>query len=303
MSKSEHEIKRMLDEWYLAMTFDGGLLVSDHTDSFGLLAQGVEFHQLSFDALTMALGASTKFVIWPNENHFGYFDNYRLWAWCAELLVGADAKVLTTEEKDIEDLLQLCFNCALVGHGKPANIREEHEARNGVINSLPIHSRNFLAKASNVAPYLMFPALEAAVKRFCSEYVGYDGTVKKYFRIGNSEYGPEKKRQCSNIKHYLSLLIDKVADERLKKLLNMQCADIQNISGKDAFETISSWRNSSLHGSEHYQAIDGAILNMCCLIFVYQLKDIFETRKQKALQICNHFWHSGIEDWSFYLKP
>ena len=306
MSKSEHEIKRMLDDWYLAMTADGGLTVSDHTESFGLLAQGVKFHELSFDALTMAISASTKFVIWPNGNHFGYFDNYRLWAWCAELLVGADAKVFSAQEKDIENLLKLCFNCALVGYGEQAANREEHEARNNVTFSLPIHSRNFLWKASNIAPYLMLPALEAAAKRFCSEYVDLDGTVRKEFSIGKHDYKPAqppKTKTCSKIEHYLLLLRDQIADDRLRNLINIQCADIQRISGLDAFQTINKWRNSSLHGSEHYHAIDGAILNMCCLIFVYQLKDTFDTRKQKALQICNHFWSTGTVEWSFYLKP
>jgi hypothetical protein len=306
MTKSAQEIKAMLDHWYFAMTADGGLRITDQTESLGLLAQGVKFHDLSFDALIMAIAASTRFVIWPNGFHFGYFDNYRLWAWCAELLIGPNAKHFKAEEKDIEDLLHLCFTSALVGHGEQAQIREEHEARNRIVFSLPVHSRKFLWKASNIAPYLSFPALEAAAKRFCSEYVAYDGSVKKNFTIpGKQEYKPAEApntKQCSNIEHYLLLLRDQVADDNLRYLINMQCADIQRISGADAFKTIHRWRNSSLHGSEHYHAIDGAILNMCCLILIYQLKPNFYERKKQALDICNHFWNEETDDWSYYLK-
>src|SRR5215217_116395 len=82
------EIEKLCDDWCTAsITPAGGMAIGANTEKFRLLANGVNFHELSHEQLCAALIGLSKVLLRPGLNTIVHQDHSALWAWCGELLL------------------------------------------------------------------------------------------------------------------------------------------------------------------------------------------------------------------------
>lgn len=266
------------------------MAIGRNTEKYRLLANGVVFHELRHDELCAAIVGLSKVLLCPGLNTVVDRDHFELWSWCGELLLGQCSVFFPPDQYEIKSLYETALHASLATCRKPPGSRQEWEEQNRIQGLQPHHGKQLLLKFHVVLAYLVFPLLEAILKRSCSNYVRFDGQVISKFTVKNRkgntrQYNPES--QCSSLRDLLVLHHTSVARPRLKSLLDKFRDHIRLIdSTNDPFDILYSWRNQSLHGSTNFQTIGGTILNLTLLISLFEIEDNFEQLREMVLEHC-----------------
>ncbi len=186
MKLSAEEITRLCDAWCSASTTpEGGIAIGGASEQYRLLANGIVFHELNYQALCAAILGATKVLLRPGFNTFIVQDHFWLWAWCGELLLSPRAEIISHEQHEIRTLFDTCIRSSLAGCRKPPANHEEWQEQNRISEMQTHHSKYFLSNCHVVLAYLGFPLLEAVIKRFCSAFINFDGKVISQFQVLN----------------------------------------------------------------------------------------------------------------------
>jgi hypothetical protein len=306
-SMSVTEIQRLCDEWCAASTTpQGGMVIGRTTEQFRLLANGIEFHELSFDQLCWALTSLTKVLLRRGMNTVVDQDHLGAWSWCGELLVGARAGFFSPEQQEIKALFETALHAALANSRRPPRSKEDWKAQNRIDEQQPHHSQQLLRNTPLVLAYISLPLLEAVLKLACKAYVSTNGVVTTQFdtprQNGTGRKIYDVRHRCSSLRDLLYLHHERVAAPALRAHLDKfrdHLAYLDN--SQDPFDLIYTWRNDSLHGSANYQTIGGTILGLTLIVALFALENDFEAQRQAALE--NYRWESTTgrkSPWSFY---
>lgn len=299
-------IEELCGDWVKAATSNGGISIGADSEKYRLLANGVQFHSLSFDCLKSAVLGLSRTILLPGFNTVVVQDHFGLWSWSGEIISGIDSKYFEAEENEIKSLFEACVRASLTHCRKPAASAEEHIAQSEVEQALPHNARYYLQDSSLVLAYLAFPLLEAILKKTCSSYFNMDGSVVRQFDVLNKKnktrtYKPGKI--CSSIRDELFLLYNKVASRELKSDLDKFRSHIMFLdSTVDPFDLVYNWRNESLHGTSNYQTIGGTLLNLSILIILHSMRSEFEEILEKIVGRCKRESEQASlrSSWSFY---
>lgn len=302
------QIAKLCDDWCTAtVTPEGGLTIGSNTEKFRLLANGVVFHELDFDALCTALLGLSKVLLRPGLNTIVDHDHFGAWSWCGELLLSPRANLFSTEQHEIKSLFETTIHAALANCREPATTKEDWQAQNQIEEMQPHHAKQLLREAMLVLAYLAFPLLEAVLKRACKTFVSFDGQVVSAFTVqkrqGNPKiYDPARSHRCSSLRDLLFLHHLQVAEPELKALLDDFKKHIATLDGtQDPFDLIYHWRNQSLHGAANFQTIGGTLLNLSLLISLFELRQDFDQHRAQILDHCRWEAQSSHKSpWSFY---
>lgn len=284
----------------------------DSTEA-GLIANGVIFHELGYDALCAAIIGTSKILLRPNYNATVEQDHFVLWSWCAELLLNPFANVYPLNATEIRSLFEIVLHTALVHCKKPSSAKnsEEHKAewteetKNHRV--LP-HNIKILQQNSHlILSYLIFPLLEATLKKVCAEHVAIDGEIKNSFSVFDEKYTPKGikgKHRCNNIAHLLELHHIYVAKPNSVILLNKFKNQISLIDPSvDAYLKIYQWRNNSLHGTTNHTTVGWVILNLVLLISLFDLEEVFSAHHTKIFEFTEFVATSGTRFPQSYYPP
>lgn len=281
-------IKTLCDDWYAASYNPNGDLVLGMGERYRLLENGIQFHELDFDALRAAVIGLSKVLLLPGLNTVVADDHLGLWSWCGEVLLPPEAQIFPEEQWEIRSLFEVAVHAALADAKKPVTSEEEWQEQLRVSDLQPLHAQQLIRQSNLALSYLVFPLLEALTKRACSAYVSFDGTVTAEFSViqadGKSRSYKIGKR-CSSLRDLLFLHYTTVSSPQLKTNIEDFRHNLQVlVPAQDPFDTIYLWRNQSLHGSATSQTIGGTILNLSILILLFEIEPSFEQHKARALQ-------------------
>lgn len=294
------DINILCEKWLKESTLpEGGFSISHDSEKYRLLTNSIKFHELNHEALCSALIGLTRVLIHPGCNSIVSNDHIMLWAWCGELITGPLSQVYSVDQYQIKNLYQTAIHAALANCRNPLNIpktRAEAIEQSKIQQLQPYHSREFLHKSHLILAYLGFPLLEAVLKRSCSKYIQFDGTVIKKFSVPGRNGNPKiydvakpgkQRNSCSSMRDLLLLHSAEVAAPELKILINQFGTHLKNIDpAQEPFDLIYSWRNQSLHGSTSFNTIGGTILSLSLLISLFEIRDIFEQHRSKMAENC-----------------
>lgn len=289
-------IEELCDAWCAASQGDGGrVVIGPGTDKHRLLANGIDYLSLDHEATRAALVGTTKTLLRPGRNTILSQDHFALWAWCAELIQGAE-KAFHPREPQSRLLFSTTLHAALA---RPA------QGMLGRQSAVPHHAQQLIIESHVALSYLSFPLLEGAVKRACSTFIAGDGQVVRDFKSPRKNgtfrvYGAGQ--QCSSLRDLLWLLREEVADAELKEDIDKLRGHIAKFDpALDPFDLIYRWRNESLHGTASHQTIGGTLLAMSLLVFITELRDDFELLRARAVAAVESSQTFGSQSpWSFY---
>ncbi|WP_157288515.1 hypothetical protein [Uliginosibacterium gangwonense] len=309
-------IEQLCDDWCLAsVTSEEKIETGSRTEKFRLLANGVNFYELSHETLSTALIGLSKVLLRPGFNTFIDHDHYELWSWCGELLLNPRSQLFPPTQHEIKSLYETSIHAALANCRRPpASVQETMEqwqTKMHIQALQPHHAKLLLQKSHLVLAYLSFPLLEAVLKRACATFVAFDGQVLSAFSVPNKKGNPKsydpngktlRDRQCSSLRDLLFLHKSMVAPPQLKVLLDKFCTHLSSLDGtQDPFDLLYRWRNQSLHGSTNIQTIGGSVLNLSLLISLFEMESGFEQYRLEVLDHCRRESQSSHKnDWSFY---
>lgn len=305
------DIDKLCDDWCAAsITPAGGMAIGANTEKFRLLANGVEFHELSHEALCAALIGLSKILLRPGLNTVVDQDHFALWSWCGELLLSPRFQLFPTAQHEFKSLYEASIHAALAHCRKPPVTKEEWQEQNRIQDLQPHHAKQLLRESSLVLAYLGFPLLEAVLKRACATYVAFDGQVISAFSVPDKQGKPRRydpngsfrDKQCSSLRDLLFLHSTVVAGPRLRALVDDFRVHLTSLDGtQDPFDLLYIWRNQSLHGSTNFQTIGGTVLNYSLLISLFEIEHGFEQRRFQILEHCRWEAQSQYKSpWSFY---
>lgn len=309
MSLSAQDITRLCEEWCLASkTPQGGMAIGPATERYRLMANGIIFHELDYEALCSALIGTGHTLLRPGLNVVVDMDHMALWSWCGELLLSPSAGFFSNDQHEIRSLAETVLRASLVHCRKPAQSKEQWEEQRQIDNLQSHHTKQFLIQSSLVLAYLTFPLLEALLKKACSQFIGFDGRVKSQFSVpngqgGQKQYDPNGRfKQCSSLRDLLFLLYYTVGNADLVAKLDAFRSHFAEFDNSvDPFDLTYSWRNQSLHGATNFATIGGVLLNLALLIAISELKDKFDEHRDLILEHCRWEAQTGHKSpWSYY---
>lgn len=306
------DIQTLCNNWCAASVISGGDFGRADTERFRLLANGIQFHELSHEALCEAAIGLSQVLLRPNLNTIVDQDHFGLWSWCGELIFGSRPQLFPNEQYAIKSLYEVSIHAALALCREPVATREQWREQRRIDNLIPHHAQQLLMQSSLALAYLGFPVLEAVLKRACADYVAFDGQVKKLFSVPprkkngvSRRYDPNglfKDRQCSSLRDLLFLHRDIVATPKQRMLIDRFRLHLTSLDqNRDPFDLLYRWRNDSLHGNTSFTTIGGTVLNLALLISIFELEKDFDQRRLRAIEKCR--WESQLvskSPWSFY---
>lgn len=271
----------------------------EEVKKYRLRNNGIFFPEINFDEIRAACIGLSRMLLHKGIKILDY-DYFLFWAWSAELMMKIEKGYFADEDFAVKELFMSTSRVALTPGilGAYSDINSTSDN----VRHLSIHSYSILA-------YLVFPLLEAIIKKNCNLYINPDGKILKKFKVPRkngkvAEYSPYEgeKNQCNSLRDLLWLLYEYVSDSELKTDLKEIRNLFSNIgNGSDGFDVIGEWRNSALHGETAFNVIGGAVLNLIILIMLHSIKDRYEEFRQSALSNIN-FYHNKTfrPKWSFY---
>jgi hypothetical protein len=307
-SDLEKLIIQLCDSWLHACVMPSGdRQLNPGTEQFRLLANGINFPDLSHSELRAAARGLTAVLLHPGLATIIDADHQFFWAWCVELLAGTESDYFEENEDQLRQLMILSCRAACAracGERPPLGLvpegRIEHNAR-----ELIYHSHDVLA-------YISFPLLEGLLRKQCSAYVSAGGTVLQPFDVPQKGGGVKsyvvggRPGTCSSVRDMLYLLHGRVANSDLRVDLDEQRNHLQQFaqSGEDGFDVIYNWRNSSMHGEARLSTVGGTVFSMSLLIALSGIVDRFDELRVKANMAVRHsIWQKGSGSrppWSYY---
>lgn len=292
---------------------DGGLAIGGDTERHRLHRNGVAFHSLALDEVRAACLGLSEVLLLRGMNTVIDLDHQLFWAWIGQVLLGPEADVFGTDEREVAELYEVCIRASLAGIRPPVSSQEEWEAQNRRFNIEEPNARHLVQRAHLTLAFLAFPLLEAIAKRAARAYLDYSGTVLQPWSVPNqggglknySPSGPGSSR-CSSIRDLLFLVRDTVAGPGLQADLDEMRAIFRNRdSSVDAFDGIYAWRNQSLHGQTTHPAIGGTVLNVAILISLEFVATDYDVRRDRQVERCRWEQQTAAltgtrSPWSYY---
>lgn len=297
MAATAEQITRLCDDWLAAvMQPDGTIAIGAASERFRLRSNGVNFHEIDFDAFCASIVGLTKVVLLHGLNAVVDADHHLLWSWCAEILLCHQADVFQAEQRELRQLLVTAIHCALAGSRDP-NFRPNDCRRENLINQLQnIHARELVSNSLLAMAYLAFPLLEGLLKLRCAAFVDMSGKVLADFDVpkrgGESgrvkEYGPDRTRdrQCNSIRDLLMLYRRRVAGDAVGRCLDEIFARLEHLEEKSGPDALADWRNSSLHGARSFPTIAGTVIGCALLVAIDGMAGRYGDLRHVALEGC-----------------
>ncbi|MGF6984734.1 hypothetical protein QFZ99_004211 [Paraburkholderia atlantica] len=295
MPATADEITRLCDDWLAAVMQPGGAIaIGAASERFRLRANGVNFHEIDFDALCASLVGLTKVVLLPGLNTVVDADHHLLWSWCAEALLCHRAQVFQAEQRELRELLATAIHCALAGSRNP-NLRPSDWHRENLISQLQsIHTQELAGSSLLALVYLAFPLLEGLLKLRCAAFVDLSGRVVADFDVPKrggelgrvKEYGPERPRvrQCNSIRDLLMLYRAQVTGDAVGRNLDEIFARLEQLEEKPGPDALADWRNSSLHGARSFSTIAGTVIGCALLVAIDGMAGRYGDVREVALE-------------------
>lgn len=275
-------IRELCRSWRTAATANGGLSIGV-SEQFRLHANGVRFHELSYNELREAAVGLTEGLLLPGLNTVIDLDHMLFWSWCGELLLGQGGPLSAGVDPQIRQLAESAVRTALA-NARPYT-EEAFERARQASDLLEHNANQYLMHAHTVLPYLAFPLLEAVSRRACANYVDLTGRVLAPFpRANGTAYAVGTR--CSNVSDLLRLLVSNIAAPSLQSdLLDLlaHIGGLQPGGTTDGYAVLFDWRNSSLHGETSLSTIGGTVLTVALLIALDALRSDYETYRGAAL--------------------
>ncbi|MBB5457696.1 hypothetical protein [Paraburkholderia sp. Cpub6] len=294
MPATAEQITRLCDDWLAAVTQPGGgMAIGGASERFRLHKNGVNFHEIEFDALCAAIVGLTKVVLLPGLTTVVDADHQLLWSWCAEVLLCRRADVFQPEQSELRELLSTAIHCALVTARNPG-LRPSDWHREALITQIQsVHVQELTANSLLTLTYLAFPVLEGLIKLKCTEFVDMSGRVLAEFEVprrgGESgrlrAYRPEQRGngQCNSIRDLLMLYRARVAGEAAGRYLDEIFGRLVQLEDKPGPDALADWRNSSLHGAGSFPTIAGTVMGCALLIATDGIAGQYVELRQAAL--------------------
>ena len=280
-------IEKLCDNWCNASEQDSEVLLTMQAEKYRLLSNDIKFHELDYDALCAAIIGLSKVLLRKNLNTIIHTDHLALWSWCGEVLFNGEPRLFPLDQNEIKSLYKTSVHAALAKHNIPSRTREEEIELRRIESIQPHHAKHLLEKSSLILAYLSFPLLEAVLKRSCSEYVSYDGLIKKFFTI-TKQNGKARNYEIgdkiSSLRDLLFLHRNNVANKELKFRLDAFNEHLRTLDpSQHPFDLIYRWRNQTLHGSTNFNTIGGTLLNLSLLISIAEIENSFENYRSVCL--------------------
>lgn len=280
-SEKAQEIRALCESWRsAALQEDGRITLGEGTERFRLTKNDVRFHELDYAELTVALTELTKNLLLPRLTTLIDLDQQLFWAWCAEILLARESAFQRETDPEITVLATVAFQAAL------ANMLSPGQSWNPAMLPLQQIAPNaywLLIRSQWVLTYLSFPLLEAVGRRVAMEFVDYAGRVRTEFQGRSRRYTVGQR--CNNVGDLLFLIEDRVANENVKRDLTEVKSHLgQLMDGRDGYEVIYDWRNSSLHGETSLGTIGGTVLMVAIRLALETVAENYEDLKRSAIE-------------------
>lgn len=304
-------IKKLCDDYcHFIARPNGDIAINPGIHELELISNNIHFHDLTQNELLASIVGLSKTAMQQRQGIILSRDHKFLWAWCGALIVNSDVQSLADvggPYSEHDTLYQLVVRGALANI-YPLRKPEMEQTRKKVLN----HFATYFIQDSNLAiAYLALPLLEGLLKRLANAYVEMDGVVKSSFTIKNpsgevTNYGPlgqKGKSKCSSLRDLLYLYTNHIAEPDQVILLNEFYEQIKNFGNTATpIDLIGDWRNQSLHGTTHFPTIGIAILHLCFLISIGEIRGDFSKYRSNTLATAK-FWNNDEGErpnWSFY---
>ena len=126
--------------------------------------------------------------------------------------------------------------------------------------------------------YLVYPLLEAVLKRRLSDHLSREGIVTKAFSVPKRRYAVGNR--CSKLDHMLALLGQNESSSILGGDLKQVLDHISFLyPGSEPLSVIAhEWRNPAMHGQHAVSTAYGIVLNIVLLVAMADVKDELITR-------------------------
>ena len=110
-------------------------------------------------------------------------DHQLFWAWAGEMLLSPRSTFFSREESELRRLFETCIRAALAGITPPPESKEDWERQRELSELVEFNTRQLVVNAHLILAYLGLPLLEGILKKVCSNYVDYAGTVVAAFDV------------------------------------------------------------------------------------------------------------------------
>lgn len=278
-------IRDLCASWRAAATGGGGIAIGRESEQFRLHANGIHFHDLTYEGIREAAVGLTDILLLPGMNTVVDLDHQLFWSWCGELLLGSNGPLSAGVDGEIRQLAETAVRASLANVRAPT--REAFDRARAAAEVTEHNAAEYLQRSHIALPHLAFPLLEAVVRRACSEYVDMSGRVLTEFPRTNGRTYSLGGR-CSNVADLLRLLVATVAAQPLKEDLTDVLEHIAGLGSeadkKDGYGVLFEWRNSSLHGETSLSTIGGTVLMLTLLIALDDLRSDYDQHRRAALE-------------------
>ncbi len=135
----------------------------------------------------------------------------------------------------------------------------------------PVDRIGFPAHGAKTTEYLVYPLLEAVLKRELPEFFSHSGKVTKEFEGLQKSGDPRPYKigeYCSSVAHLFQQYMKQTAFAELTHDLQKIFTHIESVNpGKNAIDIIAKeWRNPAAHGNQIVPTASGIILNIIILL-------------------------------------
>ncbi len=210
--------------------------------------------------LSAVLAGMTVCLVRPSDTFAGYGRDYRiLWAWCAEILVGAGGGAWLAREPALHRLFTVASHTVLA-RDVPAQIQ-----------GVNVHARELVEAQGVVLAYLAFPLLEQTIRASCPRHFGADGRITHAFETP----GQVTRRHlytvggtCGSIGDLLWLYRRHYASAEMSANLDAIDAHLAaTVPGTEpGFRVIHHWRNETMRGTALLPVIGAAVFSIAMLV-------------------------------------
>lgn len=214
----------------------------------------------SHETLSAVVAGLTVCLLRQGGEFVGYGRDYRLvWAWCAEILVGAGRGGALLREPTLGTLLTVASH-AILAREVPAHIL-----------GVDKHARHLVDDHAFALAYLAFPLLERTLRSSCPRHFGADGRITHAFDTP----GHLTRRHlytaggtCGSIGDLLWLYRQHYASAEMGANLDAIDAHIAATVPGSAlgFRVIHQWRTETMHGTAALPVIGAVVFSVAILV-------------------------------------
>lgn len=280
---------------------DDGSCIDENTECHRLSRNGIFFHELTYEELMAAIGYVTSTLLLPNLNSLTTTDHSHLIAWCQQIILDRDhCSDRPLEHRHYHKMSEICTRFELLDFYNKGDTG---------------HSIEWLAITSErgmILACIAFPLLEAALKISCFDFVTIKGEIKKDFEISlidrnDTEYKQKFKvggKCISSLKVLLQLYHELVAPAPAKNAISIIKNSLAKLHpGKEPFNLIYEWRNSTLHGADSFSTISGTLLGLAFIVEISKEEHRYEELRKQTIEGCKFKSTNQNPMWYIYRHP